>query len=227
MFMIIGGDGKEYGPASVELIRSWLVAGRANLDTKAKIVGSAEWQTLADFPEFSPSAPDAPPPVPTTTRVDLASPWARLGAWFLDNVFAFVCCLPGCLVVGFSVLAEALTNRNSFAETVGNSNLLGLVLMMTGGLVVLVVQVWMLCARGQSVGKRLLGIRIVRFGDHSNPGFVGSVLMRMIVPGFIQMVPVLGFVFFVVDVLFIFRDDHRCVHDLIAGTKVVTVEAKS
>jgi hypothetical protein len=33
-------------------------------------------------------------------------------------------------------------------------------------------------------------------------------------------IPVLGMFASLVDVLFIFRDDRRCVHDLIAGTQV-------
>ena len=33
MYTIIGGDGKEYGPVTAEQIRSWIAAGRANLET--------------------------------------------------------------------------------------------------------------------------------------------------------------------------------------------------
>lgn len=71
MFTIIGGDGKEYGPVSTEQIRAWLAAGRANLDTKAKAVGTEEWRRLGDFADFvggsaPASAPrtSAPPPAP-------------------------------------------------------------------------------------------------------------------------------------------------------------------
>ncbi len=52
MFTIIGGDGKEYGPASTEQIRAWLKGGRANLSTKAKALGTDEWRPLGDFAEF-------------------------------------------------------------------------------------------------------------------------------------------------------------------------------
>jgi uncharacterized RDD family membrane protein YckC len=31
----------------------------------------------------------------------------------------------------------------------------------------------------------------------------------------------------VIDVLFVFRDDKRCVHDLIAGTKVIDLNIKT
>src|SRR4051812_40365225 len=53
MFTIIGGDGREYGPATVEQVRVWITSGRANLDTKAKALGSDEWRRLGDYLEFS------------------------------------------------------------------------------------------------------------------------------------------------------------------------------
>jgi len=61
MFMIIGGDGKEYGPVSAEQVRAWIAAGRANLKTKAKYVGTDDWHTLGEYTEFvgEPPAPGA------------------------------------------------------------------------------------------------------------------------------------------------------------------------
>lgn len=60
MFTIIGGDGKEYGPATIDQIRAWLAGGRANLETQAKRAGEEEWRRLGDFPEFGDQG--APPP---------------------------------------------------------------------------------------------------------------------------------------------------------------------
>jgi hypothetical protein len=70
MFIIIGGDGKEYGPVSAEQIRAWLAGGRANLDTKAKAVGTEEWRRLGDFAEFSGAGPAAAPPPVATGEID-------------------------------------------------------------------------------------------------------------------------------------------------------------
>jgi len=56
MFTIIGGDGKEYGPVTLQQVKSWIADGRANLDTKAKRTGDEEWQRLGDFPEINASA---------------------------------------------------------------------------------------------------------------------------------------------------------------------------
>jgi GYF domain 2 len=65
MFTIIGGDGKEYGPVSVEQIQAWLASGRANLDTRAKHIGYEEWKRLGDFDEFA--GPSAAPPPPLSS----------------------------------------------------------------------------------------------------------------------------------------------------------------
>ena len=68
MFTILGGDGREYGPVTADQIRAWIAAGRANLETQAKAIGSAEWRRLADYAEFgavgAPPAPAAEPPPP-------------------------------------------------------------------------------------------------------------------------------------------------------------------
>ena len=97
----------------------------------------------------------------------------------------------------------------------------GLVVFGFAMLVLFGVQLWMLVTRGQTIGKRALGVRIVRFEDEVNPGFVKVFLLRAVVPAFIGAVPYLGVLFTLTDICFIFREDRRCLHDLIAGTKVV------
>jgi len=62
MFTIIGADGKEYGPVPVDQVKTWITAGRANGQTKAKREGSAEWKPLAEYAEFA-AAPAGAPPV--------------------------------------------------------------------------------------------------------------------------------------------------------------------
>jgi hypothetical protein len=75
MFIIIGGDGKEYGPVSTDQIRAWMAAGRANLETKARLDGTTEWRPLGEFAEFMSSAP--PPliqPRPTMVGIETGGP---------------------------------------------------------------------------------------------------------------------------------------------------------
>lgn len=81
-----------------------------------------------------------------------------------------------------------------------------------------IYQLVILSRDGQSIGKRMMKIRIVRNEDNSNPGFVHTVVLRGFVNGLIgKFVPFYS----LVDRLFIFGEEHRCLHDLIASTKVV------
>jgi GYF domain 2 len=64
MFTIIGGDGQEYGPVSLQQLRAWVAEGRANLDTQVKTVGSTDWRRLGELPEFNAArAATEPPPL--------------------------------------------------------------------------------------------------------------------------------------------------------------------
>ena len=101
--------------------------------------------------------------------------------------------------------------------------ILGSRLLFLGGLIVLILQLWWLSTRGQTIGKRAMGIKIVRVEDETNAGFVRAVLLRNFVPLIISFIPLVGLIFSITDILFIFRADRRCVHDLIASTKVVKV----
>ncbi len=53
MYTIIGADEKEYGPVAAEVLCQWIADGRANGSTRARIEGSTEWKTLADFSDFT------------------------------------------------------------------------------------------------------------------------------------------------------------------------------
>jgi TM2 domain-containing membrane protein YozV len=63
MFRIIGGDGRQYGPASEDQLRQWIAEGRVNAQTLVLSDGSAEWKTLAGLPDFAAalSAANVPP----------------------------------------------------------------------------------------------------------------------------------------------------------------------
>jgi uncharacterized RDD family membrane protein YckC len=89
-----------------------------------------------------------------------------------------------------------------------------------GALAVAIYQ-WVLITRtGQTLGKKWNGIRIERI-DGGRMSFGTGVFLRNWVPKLISGVPYLGGIFQLVDCLFIFRDDRRCIHDHIAGTRVV------
>ncbi len=81
MYKIIGADGKEYGPVTLEQLREWIRQGRVNGETRAQPVGGSGWKAAREIPELmdallpplpAASAPgSAPPPagaLPTTSQ---------------------------------------------------------------------------------------------------------------------------------------------------------------
>lgn len=78
----------------------------------------------------------------------------------------------------------------------------------------------LLARQGQTVGKKLLGVRIVRT-DGSRADAVRLIGLRYAVGFAITMLPFVGIVYGLLDCLFIFGSARRCIHDHIAGTIVV------
>lgn len=79
-YFIIGGDKKEYGPATADQIRQWLREGRASGDTLLRLETETEWKPLRAFAEFQPDllppslAPaPIPPPQPGFTQPTIAA----------------------------------------------------------------------------------------------------------------------------------------------------------
>jgi GYF domain 2 len=63
-YIIIGGDGKQYGPISGDEVRQWIAEKRLNAQSRVKGEGDAEFRPLSTFPEFAGlfQAPITPPP---------------------------------------------------------------------------------------------------------------------------------------------------------------------
>ena len=73
---------------------------------------------------------------------------------------------------------------------------------------------------GQTLGKKWMGIKVVKL-DGSPVNFVSAVLLREWVLSLAGLIPGIGRVIGLVDAVMIFGKDRRCMHDQIAGTKVI------
>jgi len=225
----IARNGQQTGVFSEDEVQSGIATGRFLADDLYWTDGMGEWQALSTRFAFA-----APVVVPTygggpvnpyaapqsnivslamKPRHTLASRGSRLGAALLDWL------LIG-LAVGIPVAFGAVLMN--VAEKNGTQPILAISLFIIAGLVLLGLTIYnivLLATRGQTIAKKWLGMRIVNFADGQNPGFVKAFLLRSFVNILIgQVVPFYP----IVDACFIFREDQRCLHDLIADTTVIT-----
>ena len=75
MYKIIGIDGQQYGPVTVEQMRRWLNENRINTHTLVQAEGMQDWKPLSTFAEFAGDF-KAPPPMPVPQPVSQAHPKA-------------------------------------------------------------------------------------------------------------------------------------------------------
>jgi uncharacterized RDD family membrane protein YckC len=145
---------------------------------------------------------------------ELASRGTRLGAAFLDTFILVLFFIPGLVI--FSLMGGDFSNPDQ-AQLMKNiytyCALFIIIYMVINGV--------LLYKYGQTIAKRLLNIKIVRT-DGERIGFKRLLGLRIVLIQLLYQVPVVGFLFMIVNVLFIFREDQRCIHDLIANTKVVS-----
>jgi uncharacterized RDD family membrane protein YckC len=210
MQIYIFKEGQQFGPYSLELVNACIANGTFQLSDRAWYQGAADWAPLATVPGIVAALPPHPDARNSSLKstLRLATPGSRLWAMTLDSLIGVGCVLPGAIVfiAGYSDKQMMIA---------------GACVVLLAVLILAIVQLYMLTLRGQTIGKRVMGIKIVNLNDEALPGFFKIQVLRGLVPGLLAAVPYIGCLFWIVDSCFIFRDDRRCIHDLIAGTKVV------
>lgn len=92
-----------------------------------------------------------------------------------------------------------------------------------GFVVFVVVQGMPLNASGQTWGKKMLKMKIVDL-EGRQPSFATLIGKRYLPVQAVTAIPFVGGLFGLVNVLFIFGEERRCLHDLVAGTRVVVAD---
>jgi len=149
---------------------------------------------------------DVDEPRTSTTLADRAT---RLGAIILDSII-FIGMVYVPLLVGLAA------SRGDASDTAGALAIVGFVLTAAG----LVAWCWLTIVyvnrNGQSIAKKITGIKIVR--SDGSPAALGRIFwLRNIVNGLLGLIPLYA----VIDSLFIFAESRQCLHDKIADTIVV------
>ena len=178
-------------------------------------------------------------------EVTIASAGSRIAAYLINNIFTAIALVPF-----FVVGVQLAIKTGGFKQTAGLERFFQDVawLVLVGLLVLLlygIVQIYFMSRDGQSLGKKIMGIRVLKT-DGRNPGFAGTVLMRevlyavivallaagigklsQLVTGSEKFVDLTGNIvsvgLFIVCVvmLFLVKTDRRTLPDYLADTVVV------
>lgn len=138
---------------------------------------------------------------------ETASRRSRLGAYVLDSI-----------VFGLSGVPAALVDQGT--RTSGPSPtataLVGVVVLLLVGL-----NIYLVITNGQTIGKKMVGIRVADMDGEKADAFKILVMRGILGQGLLAMIPLYS----LIDILMILSAEKRCLHDKIAGTQVVRVEA--
>ncbi len=143
----------------------------------------------------------------------LATRKRRLAAGLIDMVIALI----------LVWVVSRVTPWNPFDVQGGNplwgfawANALG------GFVIFVVIHGYLLTAHGQTIGKALLQMRIVR-ADGSRASVQRLIGLRYGIGSFFCIVPAVAQIYGVIDGLLIFGARRRCLHDRIADTVVIKI----
>ncbi|MBL8513287.1 MAG: RDD family protein [Betaproteobacteria bacterium] len=143
-------------------------------------------------------------------EMELAGRGTRLVAAIIDGIIMMVTAIATAMVLGINLFSA--TAQPSFMAQAG----LGLANIVW----YLVINWNFLSKNGQSVGKKVMGVKIVRT-DGTKADVQRIVGLRLVPIWVVSIIPVVGTLVALVDCLLIFRESRKCLHDNIADTIVI------
>ena len=156
-------------------------------------------------------------------KQQMAEPQTRLWAYLMDSLLyvlvGLICSALGLMFWELPV-SEQLTEDATLAEVFGGIGYM--ILIVAAGVAALFIYNCVLLYRnGQTIGKRIFNIKIVR-PDGSRASFPRIFFLRLLLQGILQSIPFgVGALYWLIDSLYLLRDDRRCIHDHIADTVVI------
>jgi uncharacterized RDD family membrane protein YckC len=174
-----------------------------------------------------PSSPDFQTG-PTAPLVDnTASLGKRFSAFVLDGFFMCMALIMVMQSMGLLDPASSTDMAAAQAELQARLNALPdskkTLLALSPFVIFFLLHGFLLQQFGQTLGKRIMGIAIVTL-DNQKPAFVQLIVQRYLSQWVAGMVPLIGVLLRLADILAIFRPDKRCIHDHLAKTKVIDLK---
>jgi uncharacterized RDD family membrane protein YckC len=154
---------------------------------------------------------------------ELATRGARLLAASLDELILLAIGLP--IVFG---AVPAVMDKVGAGEIPDVDDVLnamvggpGTIVTVVALIVWCVITTWLVASNGQSIGKRLVGIKVVRTNGE-RASLARIFLLRNLVNGLpLLVLPYVGLLYQLIDPLLIYQPARQCIHDKIADTIVV------
>lgn len=144
---------------------------------------------------------------------ELAGRGERLGAAIVDGII-------GMVMIGAPLLIGADLDAMAAGGFFNAFSSIGMSLAGLGSVILLAVTAYLVHKNGQTIGKKIVGIKVVR-SDFSRASLGRIFWLRNVVNAIPGAIPYIGNVYGLVDHLFIFGERRQCVHDKIADTVVV------
>lgn len=144
-----------------------------------------------------------------------ASHMSRFLAFVFDSIVSIVAAAVG-IVCMFAAISNGLLPKNPETWT-ENENLNAMLIVGVPVVLATLTQWCMTACWGKTVGKLLTFTRIV-----TCEGKVPGVLRGVVLRSWVNAIPSAFIPFYgLIDILFIFGNSRRCLHDFLAGTRVV------
>ena len=144
--------------------------------------------------------------------VEYASRWLRLRGAFID----FLCTMP--IISAIDYFGVPMVFQTIKHEKISLAEIYPTLLVMA---VFWALNVPLIYTRGQTVGKLICGTVVVDKNDFRQVNGNRYIFLRSLPITLLENIPFIGGFIALADVLAIFRTEKNCLHDDIAGTRVI------
>ncbi|MBN0989504.1 RDD family protein [Amphritea pacifica] len=158
------------------------------------------------------SAPQANLELDEQHETVLAGRWTRFWAALLDTIIILVVFVPTMFLLG---LYDRIEGQQFESSDLLLSALVLLFYALLNG--------YLLATSGQTIAKKMFNIRVVDYDTDQLLPFWKIFGVRYLPLFVVSQLPGIGQFIGIVDSVFIFSKENRCLHDQLANTKVVKV----
>jgi uncharacterized RDD family membrane protein YckC len=244
MQIYLARNNEQAGPYSLEQVNHMLAAEQVVLTDLAWHEGMDNWQPMAQLtggrlyyaPNQASPFNTAPPMSSNDHRIAqtthlatqgkvASAPLASLGQRILgaviDNVLTLVALSPVLTHLDLDRLESSgsLSGMEALMTNVPEMNVIMAMLLLLG---IAIAQTALIIKRGQSIGKLIVGTRIVDQASGIRPNAMNTFVLRSFVIGLLYNLPFIGMIVMIADLaMLLFSPERISLHDRLAKTLVV------